>query len=73
VIPLPMILAELVMGLGAALVAGNAYALFRPRRPMGRDDQEVRVQAKGKVVTSMFIGLLVFVWGLASFITERGN
>lgn len=70
-IPLPQILAELIMGLGAALVAGNAYALLRPRRPLVGKDHEVRVQARGKVVTSMFIGLLVFVWGLASFITER--
>jgi hypothetical protein len=72
VIPLPQILAELIMGLGAALVVGNALALFRPRTRPGAAEPQ-RVQARGKVVTSMFIGVLVFVWGLASFVTERGS
>lgn len=71
-IPLPQILAELIMGLGAALVVGNAVALFRTRTPPG-STSPVRVQARGKVVTSMFIGLLVLVWGFASFISERGS
>ena len=69
-IPLPIILAELIMGLGAALVLGNAFALYRDRRS---SEGSPRVQAKGKVVTSLFIGLIVFVWGFASFLTERAS
>jgi hypothetical protein len=71
VIPLPIILSELIMGLGAALIVGNAWALIRSK-PGSDPEQPVRVQARGKVVTSLFIGLLVFVWGLASFIDKLG-
>lgn len=70
-IPLPIILAELIMGLGAALIAGNAWALIRTK-PGPDPKQPVRVQARGKVVISLFIGLLVFVWGLASFVDKLG-
>lgn len=71
-IPLPIILSELIMGLGAAMLGGNAWALFRSVKPGPDPSQPVRVQAKGKVVTSMFIGLLILVWGFASFLAERG-
>lgn len=71
-IPLPLILAELIMGLGAAMLGGNAWALYRSR-PNPDSSEPVRVQAKGKVVTSMFIGLLIFVWGFASFVAKQGG
>jgi hypothetical protein len=71
VIPLPQILAELVMALGGALFGANAWALLRPVvRPSSPGPG--RPQARGKVLVNMSIGLVVFVWGLASFIT-RGH
>jgi hypothetical protein len=69
VIPLPEILAELVMALGGALLAANGWALLRPVvRPSSPGPG--RPQARGKVLINMSIGLVVFVWGLASFITR---
>ena len=68
-IPLPEILAELVMALGGALLAANAWALLRPVvRPSSPGPG--RPQARGKVLINMSIGLVVFVWGLASFMTR---
>ena len=68
-IPLPEILAELVMALGGALLAAMAWALLRPVvRPSSPGPG--RPQALGKVLINMSIGLVVFMWGLASFITR---
>lgn len=88
-IPLPVILAEIIMALGAALFGANAYALYRSRRmhqPPSRggdvgDEMEdrpqgpqleppPRVHARGRVVVNMLIGLVVFVWGLATFLVR---
>lgn len=68
-IPLPQIIAEVVMGLGAALVIGTILAVVRPR--FGPDGRQV-VTAKGRAIVNVLIGLLVFVWGLASFVTQNG-
>jgi len=69
VIPLPEILAELVMALGGALLAANAWALLRPVvRPSSPEPG--RAPARSKVLINMAIGLVVFVWGVASFITR---
>jgi hypothetical protein len=68
-IPLPQIIAEIIMGLGAALIVGTLLAVWRPRV----DENGVRqVTAKGRAVLNIFLGALVFVWGLASFITKNG-
>jgi hypothetical protein len=83
-IPLPVILAEIIMALGGALFGANAYALYRTRKgaKQGGDDMQdrpqgpqpgmtpPRVQARGRVVINMLIGLVVFVWGLATFIVR---
>lgn len=67
-IPLPVILAELIMALGGALLGANILALVRPRqRP---DAGEQQVQARGRVVANILIGLVVFGWGLASFLAR---
>lgn len=68
-IPLPQILAELVMALGGALLVASVFALARPQRGPGG---ELRVQARGRVVANALIGLLVFVWGFASFVAKTG-
>lgn len=68
-IPLPQILAELIMALGAALFLASMWALVRPRAP--RDGEEpVLPPARGRVLINAFIGLVVLVWGFASFVTH---
>jgi hypothetical protein len=69
VIPLPEILSELIMALGGALLAANVWALLRPVvRPSSPGPG--RPQARGRVLVNAGIGLLVFVWGLASFLVK---
>jgi len=72
VIPLPQILAELIMALGAALLLANVYALVRPRLKRGEGGDAPRVQARGRVLINIFIGAVVMIWGFASFITAGG-
>jgi len=58
------------MALGGALLFANLWALLKPHlRP---DSPDVpRPQARGKVMVNCFIGLIVLVWGFASFINPR--
>lgn len=70
-IPLPQILAELVMALGAALLVASVLAMVRPRREPGTG-QPVRATARGRLLINAFIGMVVLVWGFASFITKNG-
>jgi hypothetical protein len=70
-IPLPQILAELIMALGAALLGASGLALVRPRRDP--DTGEAVPQARGRILINGFIGLVVFTWGLASFLTHTGR
>ena len=67
-IPLPVILAEIIMALGGALLVANIWALIRPKvRP---DQKPVRPVSRGRAITNALIGLVVLVWGFASFITR---
>jgi len=68
-IPLPQILAELIMALGGALFAANAWALLRPVVRPGAPEA-ARPVARGRVIANVLIGLVVFVWGLASFLSR---
>ncbi|MHB8513092.1 MAG: hypothetical protein ACYDCC_13040 [Actinomycetota bacterium] len=65
-IPLPMIIAELITALGAALLAANVWALLKPRF----NPEAPAVKARGRVIANILIGALVTVWGFASFITK---
>jgi hypothetical protein len=68
VIPLPVILSEVIMALGGALLFANVWALLRPiLRP---DQTPVRQVSRGRAITNAIIGLVVLVWGFASFITR---
>ncbi|MBI4728552.1 MAG: hypothetical protein HY775_03510 [Acidobacteria bacterium] len=62
-IPLPQILAELVMALGGALLAANAWVLLRPRLKPGAQPPARRPRA----VVNGLIGLVVLAWGAGSF------
>ena len=67
-IPLPVILAELIMALGGALLVANAWALLQPRlRPEKVPKKPVN---RGRALTNAIIGGVVFAWGFASFITR---
>jgi hypothetical protein len=67
-IPLPVILAEIIMALGGALLFANLWALLQPRfRP---DKVPARPIQRGRALTNAIIGFVVFAWGFASFITR---
>lgn len=70
-IPLPQILAELVMALGGALLVANVWALLRP---IVRPDAPPtpRAPSRGRALVNGGIGLVVLAWGFASFVT-RGS
>jgi hypothetical protein len=67
-IPLPVILAEIIMALGGALLVGNGAAVIRSRR--GGAKNGAQVQARGRVLVMMLLGLVIFVWGLATFVVR---
>lgn len=69
-IPLPQIIAELIMAVGAALLGASVFALVKPKR--APDGEEVRATARGRLIINAFIGAVVLVWGFASFITKNG-
>jgi fumarate reductase subunit C len=67
-IPLPVILAEIVMALGGALCVANVWALVQPKvRP---DRVPARPVHRGRAITNAIIGFVVLIWGFASFITK---
>lgn len=67
-IPLPQIVAEIIMALGGALLAANVWALLQPRlRPEKVPAKPVN---RGRAVTNAIIGLVVLAWGFASFLTR---
>ena len=67
-ITLPQLVSEIVMALGGAMLFANVYALLQPRfRP---DKAPAKPIQRGRAITNALIGLLVFVWGLASFIVR---
>ncbi|MCA1834031.1 MAG: hypothetical protein ABR548_01140 [Actinomycetota bacterium] len=72
-IPLPVIIAELIMALGGALFGANALVLIKSRSDSqsaaaaGRPAPQI---ARGKITVMMLVGLVVFTWGLATFIVK---
>jgi hypothetical protein len=69
VIPLPVILAEIIMALGGALLLANLWALLRPRF----NPDAPAPAARGRVLINIGIGVVVLTWGFASFITRLGQ
>ncbi len=62
------LLVMLVMALGLALFVGNLGALTRPRRQARPG--ELRKAPRGRSLGMAGVGLLVFVWGLASLVSR---
>ena len=71
-IPLPVILAEIIMALGGALLVGNGAALIKSKRNASASSERgaTQVQARGRVLVMMLLGLVIFVWGLATFVVR---
>lgn len=59
------LLAQLILAVGAALLAGNAYALVQDRRGVKPKSMEGDLR-RGRAWWLMGVGLLISVWGLAS-------
>jgi hypothetical protein len=71
ILGLDSIFAELVTGLGLALLAGNGLAWWKHRRgeqPKGVDG----VYRSGRVVFLLVVGALMTIWGVASLLTRGG-
>ncbi len=62
------ILAELILGLGLALIAGNGYAWYRHRRGERPEGVEGEFRT-GRVVFLLIVGVLMAVWGSVSMLT----
>jgi len=71
VIPLPQLGLEFLLGLGAALAAGNAWALLKPEldRRNGRKRIE-RLPSRGRAWRNVAIGVVVAMWALVSLISR---
>lgn len=68
ILGLDSLLAQIVLALGAALAAGNGYALFADRagrKPKGEEGELKRSRAWFLLV----VGLLMAYWGVASLIS----
>ena len=65
---LDSLLAQLILALGAALVAGNAYALVMARRGI-RPKNAAGDLRKGRAWFLLVVGLVIAIWGLASLIS----
>jgi len=60
------LLAYLILALGAALVVGNVLAIVRP--PAQVREGELARAPVGRSVTMAVVGLIAFIWALASLI-----
>jgi hypothetical protein len=75
VIPLPELLSELMVGIGAALFGANLLVLIKARRADGQVPQKgvrpappSRPPSIRRVYVNMSIGALVALWGLATIL-----
>ena len=59
--------AWLTLALGAAMVAGNGLALFRPPEAKRNDDDLERAPV-GRAIVYMVIGTVAAIWGLATLL-----
>ncbi len=66
---LDSLLAQLILALGAALVAGNAYALLMARRGI-RPKNATGDLRKGRAWFLLSVGVVIATWGLASLISR---
>jgi hypothetical protein len=71
VIPLPELLAELMLGLGAALFGANLWVILRPRFVKPAKGRRAPLPpSMTRVYVNLLIGALIAVWGLATLISR---
>jgi len=61
------LLAQLILAVGAALVAGNAYALIQNRRGVKPGNLEGELR-RGRAWWLIGVGMIITIWALASLI-----
>lgn len=66
---LDTLLAQLVLALGAALVAGNAYALLMARRGVKPKNATGEIR-RGRAWWLLGVGIVISVWAGASLIAR---
>lgn len=74
-VPLPVILTMFVVAFGLALLFGNGLAYVRlrrddnwpPTRPVLPDQP---VPSRGRILAGLGIGLVMALWGLATFVSK---
>jgi cytochrome bd-type quinol oxidase subunit 2 len=69
-IPLPELLSELALGLGAALFGANALVYWRARSVQS-SASKARPPSMTRVVVNMVVGAAVALIGLASLLNQR--
>lgn len=74
-IPLPQLLSELMVGIGAALFGANLLVLIKARSAVGppppkggRPARPPRPPSMRRVYVNMAIGAVVALWGLATIL-----
>jgi hypothetical protein len=72
VIPLPELVAELMLGLGAALFGANLWVILRPRfvKPAKGRRAQPQPPSMTRVYVNLLIGAVIAVWGLATIISR---
>ena len=64
---LDSLFAEMITGIGIALIVGNGYAWIRHAQGRDPEDAEGTFRA-GRVGFLMVVGLLMTTWGVASLV-----
>jgi len=69
---LDSLLAQLILGLGAALVIGNGYALLMAKRGVKPKDAQGEIR-RGRAWFLLAVGVVIAVWGATSLIADSGE
>lgn len=64
------LLAELILGVGLAMVVGNGLAFVKARRGERPDDMDEAVFNPRRATFLMTAGTLMAVWGIASILSR---
>lgn len=70
ILGLDAIFAEMVLGLGLALIVGNGLAWFKHRRGERPEGTEGEFRG-GRVVFLLVVGVLMTAWGAASVLGRQ--
>jgi len=68
ILGLDSLFAQMIAGLGLALIVGNGYAWYR--HAQGRDPEDAEGPFRtGRVAFLMVVGVVMTAWGVASLFT----